>query len=104
MHAVRTKSSYCFEVDREKFLALCDWEATRSISSRDLDISPLMTELEKLGCSGIEYNGHFGPNIFFDLLAEDDHEFKHKAIAKCIREHVRRAVRAANNSKRKTNG
>lgn len=81
MHAERTRSEYCFPVDTEQFIALERW-----------DDCPLLEELEKLGADNIEYDGHFGANVFYRLAAENDTEEKHAAIAACIQRNLNKAT------------
>ena len=38
----------------------------------------------RMNCFNIEYNGHFGSNIFFELRAEDNTEENLKAIVETI--------------------
>jgi hypothetical protein len=62
-----TSKSYCVQIPTDKFIRLIEKEKA------DVDYSiDFMNKLEKLGASRIEYNGHFGANIFFDLHVEDE--------------------------------
>jgi len=72
-----TMRSYCYEMEVDDFMAVehrddeCDtWEET------------LCARLEALeGVSRVDYNGHFGANIFFNIDTEDDtHELNEKMI------------------------
>lgn len=73
-----TCRSYCYEVEDDDF---------RAIEKRDDDCETweetLCARLEALdGVSRVDYNGHFGANIFFNIDADEDtHELNNKMIA-----------------------
>ena len=72
-----TMRSYCYEIEEADYLAIearddeCDeWKETLCARIEALD-----------GVSRVDYNGHFGANIFFNIDAVDDtHELNEKII------------------------
>lgn len=61
MKLSRTEISYCLEMTNEEFTIIIDKDDKNGLSQC------LYSLLEKVGCSRIEYDSHFGPNIFFTL-------------------------------------
>ena len=74
----QTKQSFSVELTIRQFLRV------EAKDERDKVTYGLMTLLEELGCFEIEYNGHFGPNIYYSLYSEDVSENKLSLIEKLI--------------------
>lgn len=67
LKAEATRIEYVVVIPQDKFLKLIkkdNWNADKTNESFDLS-------LNNLGCDKVEYNGHFGPNIYFRLGTED---------------------------------
>ena len=65
---VRTATSYQYQISKERFTAIVD---------RDNEVETyaemLCAQLEALdGVSDVEYNGHFGANIYLTVDADHD--------------------------------
>ena len=77
------------DMDDEDFLAIINAE---SFNSMRFDDCPKDLE-QKLGAlpgvSDIEFNGHFGPSVFFRLDCEETDSVDPLAIAKVIKDHVK---------------
>jgi hypothetical protein len=68
-----TAKQYCVEVTYEEFVKLTDKEFDYQ-NNNDFDTT-LYNELEKInGVNNVDYNGHFGPNIFY--IMEEDYASK----------------------------
>ncbi len=65
-----TTKSYKVPLTVEGFLPLSDFDF-HSIPY-DMDIPTFDDELRKLNCIDVDYNGHFGAAIYFNLEVEDD--------------------------------
>ena len=70
MKTVKTAIQYCVEVTRDEFLNIMDADAYyENLNYFD---TPLCMELDALdNIQDVDYNGHFGPNIFFPLELTD---------------------------------
>jgi hypothetical protein len=65
-----TSTQYTVHVNLEDFIALSDFDF-HSIPY-DMGIKTFDESLEELNCFNVDYNGHFGANIFFGLERADD--------------------------------
>lgn len=54
---------YCIEVEKSEFMHILKLDSLNS----DHGYPPLYDRIENAGANNIEYNGHFGANIYFDL-------------------------------------
>jgi len=85
-----TQRSYSTDVlPRDAFLALDhydEWLEGRGLKT-------LMNRLKALRCISVEWNGHFGPHIFFSLDVADDTESRRRRIGATIAAFLTRAVR-----------
>jgi len=72
-----TRRSYCYEIEVEDFIAIEERD-----DAQDIWEDTLCAQLEAFeGVSRVDYNGHFGPNIFFNIDADiDTHELNEKMI------------------------
>lgn len=81
MEFITTATSYCVELSVEVFQKIVD---------KDDEVEkPLVFVLDELdGVCEVDYNGHFGPNIFFTVDADHDGEEKKKEIQKAIEDYM----------------
>lgn len=63
-------------------------ELSESDSRLVLDDWTLGERLEKLGARDIDYDGHFGPNVFFTVDVEDDTPELHTEVRRVCRERL----------------
>ena len=66
MELTKTEISYCLEMTNDEFTAIIDKDEKSDLNSC------LYSLLEKIGCTRVEYDGFFGPNIFFTVPFEQD--------------------------------
>ena len=85
LSVVKTSTSYRVEVPVELFRL-----AILSLDGTDND---LYRDLEALGVQNIDWNGHFGPNVFFSALDEDDTPELHAKVRRAIKRTIRKALR-----------
>lgn len=85
-----TSRSYAVEVEMAAFIALLNAESYTNKTAEEIDaFEALVTKLEKLdGVTDVEYDGHFGANIFFTLDTEKDNAAYRKVIRKVIVRHL----------------
>ena len=81
-------TSYCIAVTIPSFLALTRYEDVH-YNDESLD-SDMGTNAHTLS---VEYNGHFGANIFYTLDAEYDTPEAHAKITAMVASHLDRAVK-----------
>jgi hypothetical protein len=83
MKFIQTAIQYCIELSSITFTAIVD-EDSRRENEGDYD-NHLVHELEKIdGVDRVDYNGHFGSNIFFTLDLEYEIDPTIKTIRKVI--------------------
>lgn len=76
-----TKRSYAVDVHRDSF---------RDLMEEPLSRPTLCDKLHEIaGVDGVEYDGHFGANIFFTIDADEDTPQKHDEIRACIECHLK---------------
>ena len=104
--AVVTRKSYCIGLTVQEFVALeakderiqdAYVQACRrgSAPSKDaLKYQTLMDRLMSLGAADVEYNGHFGPNVFFTLDTDDDTPALQTKIHRLVSTWIRGATKA----------
>jgi len=80
---------YSVPVVLEHFLALAECDFQCGYDEDDLDIPTFDEALEGVGCVDVDYNGHFGKNIFFKLDGEDDTPARWKEIEAVFVEYIR---------------
>jgi hypothetical protein len=83
-----TQTSYCIEVDFDAFSKLIRSESfhagfVKTHEQLDVKLGELSGNL-----SSIDYNGHFGPNIFLTIDKENDNVLSRKKISKLINNHL----------------
>lgn len=71
--------NYCIELTNEQFTAI--------EKKDDLVNDPLYMRLAVLGCENVEYNGHFGANVFFTLEGAE-HETTLLQVEKTIADYL----------------
>ena len=79
------------EIPVEEFLRLEDYDEWLE----DRGSKTLTKALEEAGCENIEWNGHFGPHVYFSLGAEDDTLRRRSRVLRTITSYTQRAVRWA---------
>ena len=78
-----TSTSYCIEVTVDQFRKIIDRENEQQ-NDGDWE-NGLNNQLEEIeGVEDVDYNGHFGANIFFRMTAEVDERETKFAIKKVI--------------------
>jgi hypothetical protein len=87
---VKTATSYRIDITVPEMVAIMDAE---SYTKHTTPITPTLDErLADLdGVTSIEYNGHFGPAIFFDLDADYDTADGRSRILSTIRQFIAQA-------------
>lgn len=82
--------SYAVEVPTEAFLAVLRAEdGFSSMGNGDPGVDEaLVTKLQNIGCSDVNYDAHFGACFYFAISAEDDTPELHAKIAQTIQEHL----------------
>lgn len=75
-----TALSFCVAVPEAAFLALDGLDGGDGAPGETLT-----AELTRLGAYKIEFNGHYGSNVFFTLAADDDTPKLRAEIASAIR-------------------
>jgi len=84
-----TVRSYSVELPVEDFIKL---EKAEDDLDSELGQEMLNDRLEKeTAAQKIEYNGHFGAQIMFEIAVDDDTEQEHDKIKKLINDQVMRA-------------
>jgi hypothetical protein len=75
--------------DDDDFLAITDCENLNSNHYKDIpdDLEQKLTKLP--GISQIEFNGHFGPSIFFTMDVEESDSGDALAVAQIVKDHVK---------------
>lgn len=81
MELTKTEISYCLEMKNDEFTIISQKDDENDFSQC------LYSLLEKLGCCRVNYDGHFGPNIFFTLPFEEL-QLVHQVI-KAIEDYVK---------------
>ena len=79
--------SISFEITNEDYFAIEQRDRDRddAASDRGEDVEYLFELINKVeGVSNSDYNGHFGPYVFFDLDAENDSPAKREEIKTLI--------------------
>ena len=77
-----TRRSYCVEIPLNAMMRLLESERT-GILPLGVMLSEKMEEIE--GVSDVDYNGHFGSNVFYTVDDEDDTPELHEGIFDLIR-------------------
>ena len=82
--AEMTSASYAVSIPDEKFEKLMarDW-ALADENNYHFD-----EDLMRLGASKIEYNGHYGPYIYFNLTIDEDHDQVKADVLAKIEEYI----------------
>lgn len=82
---------YTVEVEKEKFLALLDYENVwhGGLKSSEMSLDGLLRDA---GCSEAEYDGHYSNYIWFTIDFEDDCEEFRNVIAEIITKRLDEAV------------
>lgn len=83
MQVYVTARSYCVEITIEEFKAILDYDDMQ-------DKGDLLSLLESAGARNVEYNGHFGSAIFFDLV--DDMQDQLGNILVVINQYIATAI------------
>ena len=83
-------TSYSIEIEDKAFLDLLDSESyVTDHAAFAPDMKPLSERLHHIpGVRNVEYNGHFGAAIFFDIEAEYDHAETKAMIAHVVNTHL----------------
>lgn len=86
----KTRTSYAIEIDQDKFLALLDSESyvTDSAAYREAGAQSLFAKLIKTPAEDVEYNGHFGCNVYLSLDVENDTDEVRAQIIGVINNHL----------------
>jgi hypothetical protein len=83
MKFVQTAIQYCVELSTLTFTAIMNEDSRRENKGEYDNI--LASKLDKIdGVSNVDYNGHFGPNVFFTL----DMNYKIDPTIKAIRKMI----------------
>lgn len=81
-----TFTRYCIEIEAKAFTAMLDAE---EILGRGEPMDSLSDSLEKLpGVNEVEYNGHFGANVFLSLDSDIDSPAAREALGVVIEQHL----------------
>ncbi|WP_408601398.1 hypothetical protein [Pseudomonas sp. PLMAX] len=87
-----TRRSYCVEIPMDDFTAV--ERAEDILGGAPLANNSICDQLTKLlRAAEVEYNGHFGNNIFFSLDVEEDTKRNHGKILTIIRNQIIKARR-----------
>ena len=91
MQLEKTGVRYCVEVEKEKFIALLEYENIwhGGLKSSEPGLDGI---LRNMGCDDVDYDGHYMNYIYFSLCVEDDEEDFHKEILEVIEEYLQKAV------------
>jgi len=77
--------TYCMEMPKEDFLKIMERD-----NEADSEEDVLCYKLEKIaGLFSIDYNGHFGPVIYYSVFAEHDNGKTSNLIEKTVKDHIR---------------
>ena len=77
------------DMDDDDFMIISECETFNAMRYKDRP-EDLEQKLGRLpGVSDIEYNGHFGPSIFFRLDCEETDSVGPLAIAQTIKDHIK---------------
>ena len=88
---VANRKSYSIELSLDDFTALCDYDWAR-IWHEDGDSFPSFDKaLYDQNCIDVEYNGHFGQYIYFQLDVADDTPERWKAIEEIFEYYIKYA-------------
>lgn len=82
---------YAFDISESDMLALADyegWHGENICKSETLDY-----DLATLRANDVEWNGHFGPSIFYSVDDEDDYPGLHNNIRSVIIRHIEKAYK-----------
>lgn len=80
---VPQRISYTVEIEVDDMLAILKVEEV------NWTLMHLYEKLDKLqGVSDIDYNGHFGPHIFYTVTAASDEAKLHAAVKTMIADHI----------------
>ena len=93
MELMRVRVEYMIEIDLEDFKKILDYDS--HIDSEDLDTNDLFSRLEDMKLMDyIEYNGHFGPGVFYRVEEEDDNADLHVQVMEVVKEYIEEAKAA----------
>lgn len=85
-----TRRSYSVEINQDDFLNLLDSEShVTNDAAFQSGNSTLSEKLEKIsGVSAVDYSGHYGSAIYFDIDADDDTDELKSIISETITNHL----------------
>lgn len=101
LKSVITARKYAVELSIDDMISLEEGDSLLINKEFD-DTSQLHTQLENMkGVSiyEIEFNGHFGPYIFFTVNDDDDTPVLHDRIHKMIRKHIKHCKKVIEENK-----
>lgn len=86
----KQSTTYCIEIPMERFEYLLDSETyVTDCKALQPGESTLSEKLEELpGVFRVEYDGHFGPTVYFSISAEEDNDANRMKISETIEEHL----------------
>lgn len=87
MKLERTATSYAVEIDLTKMQHLLISEAIYT-SDRVPTHEQLDVKLMEIGCTKVDYNGHFGPYVYLTISYCDDTAAKRAEVLKLIQDHL----------------
>jgi hypothetical protein len=87
MQLERTASSYAVEIPMEDMERLLDSEAISSKTQVRVH-EQLDVKLMDLGCSKVEYSGHYGAYVYLTLAFSDDTPKMARRVIKTIQTHL----------------
>ena len=83
LEMIITAVSYSIEIPRKTYTKLEEWELEQPVSACLFDILEKNTE-----AYDVDYNGHFGPHIFFSVEAESNTKEEWDKIKLFIQQHI----------------
>lgn len=90
MHLEKTAVSYSVEIEMKQFSALLDYEDAFNGGLKGSEQS-IDETLRKMGCSDVEYNGHYLNYIYFTISIDDDNRKFHNKVLNVIEKQIKKA-------------
>lgn len=87
------RKSYALEIDMEVFKKLLNMESWNATIEEMNQSEQFNKQLEKLGAMDVDYNGHFGNNIYFTIDAENSSKTLQK-----IKKYIEKSLSKLNNT------
>lgn len=90
MELEKTATSYCIEIESDSFDSLLEYENAwhGGLKSSEPGLEEI---LRNMGCSDVEYDGHYLNYIYFTVDIDDDNKKFHKEIIEAIKKHLQKA-------------